>query len=144
MAKFFVTNNRQYYKSLKEQIGNTNFQISFDYAEEGLYSIAVHKIGMHNQNAVQKGNDFCIATGTCIYKESLDYLPLLNDFNEVAQVRELSLGQYAVAMRKKTVYLFMGMLVDAMIFTIIMKMALGLFRTHYMTWPKLLGINYCH
>lgn len=101
MAKFFVTNNRQYYKSLKEQIGNTNFQISFDYVEEGLYSIAVHKIGMHNQNAVQKGNDFCVATGTCIYKESLDYLPLLNDFDgDMLLIRENTIGQYAICVKK--------------------------------------------
>lgn len=101
MAKFFITNNQQYYKSLKEQIGNGNFQISFDYTKEGLYSIAVHKLGMQNQNAVQDGNDFCIATGTHIYKESLELLPLLADFNDdVAKVRKDTIGQYAVSIYK--------------------------------------------
>ncbi|MBQ9340464.1 MAG: hypothetical protein IJS13_09085 [Paludibacteraceae bacterium] len=101
MAKFFITNSQKYYNSLKGQIAHTNFSLSFDYANNGVYALATHKLGMHNRNAVQVNEDFCVATGTCIYKESLDYLPLLNDFDgDMSQIRENTIGQYAICVKK--------------------------------------------
>lgn len=108
MAKFFVTNNQKYYNSLKNQIAETDFRLSFDFADGKVYALAVHKLGMLNRNAIQMDSNFCIATGTCIYKESLDYSYLLKDFDEnISRNRENSLGQYAVSIlkdNKLTVY----------------------------------------
>lgn len=101
MAKFYITNNREYYFSLKQQIENSDFQLSFDYSRDNLFALAVHKLRMENQNAVQNDNDFCIATGTCIYKESSDINKLLEDFNnDVPIMRNNAIGQYGIGLRK--------------------------------------------
>lgn len=101
MAKFFITNNPQWYKVLKENISKTDFKLSFDYSSEDVYALAVHKLNIKNQNAVQESKDFCIATGTCIYKESLDVMPMLQDYNDnLATIRNSALGQYAISVFK--------------------------------------------
>lgn len=101
MAKFFITNNRELYAKLKAQISKTDFQLSFDYSNDKLHGLAVHKLGMQNTNATQMDGDFCIATGTCIYNESLNYTTLLQDFSgDITLMREKTLGQYAVSIYK--------------------------------------------
>ena len=102
MAKFFITNNLQWYKALKENISNTEFKLSFDYSSEDVYALGVHKLNIVNQNAIREQNDFCIVTGTCIYKKSLDVLPILHDYkNDIAAIRNSALGQYAISAFKK-------------------------------------------
>lgn len=81
MAKFFITNNAEWYEALKKNIIKTDFNISFDYSSKYVCALAVHKLSMENQNSVHEDDDFCIATGTCIYNESLDVKPILDEYN---------------------------------------------------------------
>lgn len=108
MAKFFITNEKEYYNSIKRQVEKTDFTLSFDFTTpNGVHAIAVHKLGMQNVNAVSEQDDFCIATGTCIYKESLEYRRLLREFDTVSKVRQHIIGQYAVSIKKdKTITIF--------------------------------------
>lgn len=108
MAKFFLTNNAEWYQKTKELITNSEFKLAFDYAKEGIYALTTHKLKIKNKNAYDtRAGDFVIATGTAVYKASLDYSNLLNDFsNEDAQqggvcaVRANTVGQYAYALKQ--------------------------------------------
>lgn len=101
MAKFFLTNNKTFYQLYKKIICNTNFNLSFDYSDELLFAVACHKIGMKNLNYSKNKSDFSLGIGTCIYKESLDYSLLLNDYNgNIAKIRNATIGQYGVVIKK--------------------------------------------
>ena len=102
MAYFFLTNNQNLYKATKNNLASTEFIVSFDFRQdENIYALATHKLEFNNTNAAQHGNDFCIAIGTCIYDESLNYEKLLEDFNgDVSRIRENTIGQYGVCIKK--------------------------------------------
>ena len=71
MSKFFITNSLYVYESLKANIQNSRFKLSFDYSETPIYALATHKLCVDNENAFQVLNNFVITTGTIIYKDSL-------------------------------------------------------------------------
>ena len=103
MAKFFLTNNTEWYQHAKDRIQASDFKSAFDYTGNGIYALTVHKLKIDNVNAYQEKNgDFVLATGTAIYKESLDYSVLLQDYNgDISNTRENSIGQYAYVISKK-------------------------------------------
>ena len=102
MAYFFISNNVHFYNATKVNLRKTDFKVSFDYQQKDIiYALATHKLAFENNNSAQLDSDFCIVTGTCIYKESLNYEMLLEDFcGDLSLIRENSIGQYAVAIRK--------------------------------------------
>lgn len=98
MSKFFLTNNIDWYNKTKERIFNSDFSLAFDYAEDGVYALTTHKLRIKNTNAyLNKDNNFVIATGTAIYKESLDYSSIISDFKSIGidGIRSNTIGQYA-------------------------------------------------
>lgn len=102
MAKFFLTNNPEWYQKAKEIINASDFKLAFDYAENGTYALTTHKLKFNNVNAYHAQNgDFAIATGTAIYKESLDYSRLLQYYSgDIIATRKNSIGQYAYIISK--------------------------------------------
>ena len=110
MAIFFITNKESLYTKAKENLSNTDFKISFDYkTEEGIYALATHKLTIDNKNYAVKDNNFCIAVGTCIYSESLNYSSLLSDYNNnIDVIRENTIGQYGVCIKKDSNISFFG------------------------------------
>ena len=102
MAYFFITNKKSLYENTKRNIEETDFKISFDYNTGGdVFALATHKLMFENVNFACDGENFCIATGTCIYNESLDYRRLLNDFSgDVIRARNNTIGQYGVCIKK--------------------------------------------
>ena len=110
MAIFFVTNKEDYYKCAKKNFGRTDFKLSFDYnVEDNVYALATHKLLFDNKNYSVADKEFCIATGTCIYSESLDYDKMLSDYDgNIEKIRKNSIGQYGVCIRKGTHVTFFG------------------------------------
>ena len=115
MSKFFITNNKEWYQQTKERISKSDYSLAFDYSKDGVYALSTHKLKINNVNAyVDAKGDFVIATGTAIYKESLDYIVLLNDCKRedllrggARSVRDNTTGQYAYTIRlNDTVYVF--------------------------------------
>ncbi len=102
MAKFFLTNQKEWYQNAKERIYQSDFNLAFDYAENGVFALTTHKYRLNNTNAVRDDNcNFAIATGTAIYKEALDYSVLIDDFDgNIRTIRDNTIGQYAYAIHK--------------------------------------------
>lgn len=108
MAKFFLTNNNEWYLAAKERITDSDFELAFDYADNNVYALTTHKLKIKNTNAYQDANgDFVIATGTAIYKESLDYTNVLADFSReetlrgVGSIRKSTVGHYVFVIKHK-------------------------------------------
>ncbi len=98
MAKFFLTNKKEWYVKTKERVTNSDFSLAFDYAKDGVYALTTHKLKIKNTNAYENlEGDFVIATGTAIYKESLDYTSVISDFGSlgIEGIRNNTIGQYA-------------------------------------------------
>lgn len=98
MAKFFITNNSEWYKKTKERINASDFKLAFEYGKDGVYALTTHKLNIKNINAYKdpKTDNFVMATGTAVYKESLDYSLLFRDFNEnIEEIRDNTIGHYA-------------------------------------------------
>ncbi len=107
MAKFFLTNKEEWYLKTKEQIGISDFELAFDYAKNGVYALTTHKLKIKNTNAYHDTSDnFVIATGTAIYKESLNYSCVLNDIKsdtlteiDIENLRKNTIGHYAYVLK---------------------------------------------
>jgi len=67
MAKFFLTNNPEWYQKAKERINASDFKLAFDYAVKDTFALTTHKLKLENVNAHRTQNgEFVIATGTAI------------------------------------------------------------------------------
>ena len=116
MAKFFLTNNKEWYSATKERICNSDFELAFDYAEKDIYALTTHKLKIKNTNAYQDASgDFVIATGTAIYKESLDYTNVLADLSRedtlrggALSIRQNTIGQYAYVIKQDAMVVVFG------------------------------------
>lgn len=103
MSKFFITNNKSWYQQTKERISESDYSLAFDYVNDGVCALSTHKLKIKNNNAYEDANgDFVIATGTAIYKESLDYTSVIFDFESIGieGIRNNTIGQYAYAIKK--------------------------------------------
>ena len=101
MAKFFITNNRLWDDNIYQQLRTTDFKISFRSQTNNVYAIAVQKHDVIHANAISQETDFCIVTGTCIYKESVFYKQLIDDFSDnISSIRENTIGQYGITICK--------------------------------------------
>lgn len=103
MAKFFITNNKLWYESTKKRIEESEFSKSFDFTDDCVFALAVHKRNFRNENAVKQENNksFVIATGTAIFDEGLKYQKVIQDFNgDINAIRKRTIGQYAYSILK--------------------------------------------
>lgn len=102
MAKFFLTNSKSFYLRTKSLVEDSDYKLSFEHSDCNYYAIACHKYKIKNSNSSSIGNKHVIAIGTAIYKESLDYSPILSDFcGNIEEIREFTIGQYAYCIKNE-------------------------------------------
>ena len=101
MSKFYLTNNKEIAQKIKETIQKSDFNLSAEIERDNLFAYSTKKLLIDNTNYYQKGNDFVIVTGTFVFDEKQNLEKLYDSSLSVNQIREKSIGQYAVTLCKK-------------------------------------------
>lgn len=101
MSKFYLTNNKEIAQKIKETIQKSDFNLSAEIERDNLFAYSTKKLLIDNTNYYKKGNDFVIVTGTFVFDEKQNLEKLYDSSLSVNQIREKSIGQYAVTSCKK-------------------------------------------
>lgn len=109
MAKFCITNIKSCFSKIKYLNENSKFEISFVDEQEDCMAVAIKKkVQCKVDNFVKKTDGFLIATGSLIYDGSLDYRKLLGANLDIQQARDLSIGHYAISIKKGDIITIWG------------------------------------
>ena len=108
MAKFFITNNKEFARKEKNYLSLSNFELSCTYESDSLYAYSTKKMHIDNCNYYVNQQDFVIATGTLLNKDEHSIENILNSFVDIDSFRNASVGQYAIVRKRDGEILIWG------------------------------------
>lgn len=108
MSKFFITNNSDLYKRIRGKVETSDYKISFESKESGVYALSTKKLAVDNINGTQCDDGFVIVTGTMAWgggePVNSNTLHCIYDTftGDVSSIQKNTIGSFGVVVHKSS------------------------------------------